>query len=686
MLPLDIWQKNRRLLAIFQVCVMIVPYLRMEAVSGRELFEMQRADMSNDGSSPLSQFGLGANFKAYGFMGVHKTERGGDACTVCRVWAPNAKAVSVVGDFNGWKPGAAPMEKIGGGVWECFLPFLMKQFDPYKFCIEKQRGGRLFKSDPYAFCYDVRGGNESKYCEIAGYPWNDAAWMRRRTAKSRDAQPMNIYEVHPGSWRRAADGSPFSYERLAGELVPYVKDMGYTHVELTPIAEYPYDASCGYQTTGFFAPTSRYGEPRGLMDFVEKCHEAGIGVILDWVPSCFPKDEYGLARFDGTPCYEYADPRKGERKEQGALVFDFGRGEVVSFLISSAVFWLEQYHADGLRVGDAASMLYLDYSRERGEWTPNKNGGNENLEAVAFLQRLNKTVTSLFPGAMMIAEDSSAWPMVSRPSGFGGLGFGYKWNTGWRDDMMHYMSLEPVYRRYNHDNVTFSFFKASSENFILPVSHDVAVRDSLMNRMPGESGQKFAGVRALLCYMTAHPGKKLVFMGTELGQLNAWDCEKELDWPLLDDDRHGKLRDFFKDLNRFYLDTPPLWEADFSRDGFAWIANDDCPRSVIAFRRIGKTGKEVIAVCNFLPELRENYRIGIPYKGVYSEFFSSDRAEYGGSGITNGDDIAASDIAMHGFGQSVGLTLPPLSVLFLKCRRRRARKASGEGAPLPGAR
>ena len=630
---------------------------------------MQNADMSNDGNSALTRFFTGINFRAYAFLGVHETERKNVPCTICRVWAPNAKTVSVAGDFNGWKPGENPMAPIGGGVWECFLPRLLKPLESYKFCVEKRSGGRLFKSDPYAFYYDGENGGKSKYYKI-GYRWNDAPWMRRRAVKRRKEQPFNIYKVHPGFLRRDSDGNAFSYEKFAEELVPYVKDMGYTHVELTPIMEYPYDASCGFGTTGYFAPTSRYGEPLEFMNFIEKCHEANVGVILDWMPGCFPNDEYGLARFDGTPCYEYANPMRGAREEQGALVFDYGKSEVVSFLISSAVFWLEQYHADGLRLGDIASMLYP--GRDKEDCPPDRNDGNANLEAVAFLQKLNETVSRMFPSALMIAEESSSWPMVSRPVCFGGLGFDYKMDMDWMHGAARYMTLEPVYRKYNHDSITFSFFNNFAENPVLPFPHGLDAREevSLTGRMPGDDGQKLAGARALMCYMVAHPGKKLVFMGTELGLCGAWNWEKELGWSFLKEERCRKQRLFFKDLNHFYLNTPALWELDFSRDGFQWISNEDCTRSVIAFRRIGKNGREIIAVCNFLPEIRKDYRIGVPFSGVYAEIFSSDRIEYGGSGITNGSGIVSDHAEADGFEQSVGLTLPPLSVVFLRCRRR----------------
>ncbi len=606
-------------------------------------------------------------FRAYDVLGCHPCEDG----YVFRVWAPHAHSVSLVGDFNEWDPAAQPLARVAdNGVWECRTA-AVREYDLYKYYIVGSSGVGVMKSDPYAYHYETRPGNASRVYALPDYVWQDAAWQKDKAKRSVYNVPINVYEVHVGSWRRYADGNVFSYTKLADELIPYVCDMGYTHIELMPLMEHPYDGSWGYQITGYYAPTSRYGTPSELMEFVDRCHQNGIGVIMDWVPGHFPKDECGLYRFDGEACYEYADPRKGEHKEWGTCVFDYGRPEVCSFLISNVLFWLEKYHIDGIRVDAVAAMLYLDYNRQAGEWIPNRHGGHENLEAVAFLQRLNEAVFAAFPHTMMIAEESTAWPLVSRPTDVGGLGFNYKWNMGWMNDMLRYISLDPLFRSGNHNALTFSFFYAFSENFVLPISHDEVVygKGSLMNKMPGSYEEKFAGVRLFMAYMMAHPGKKLVFMGTEFGQFSEWNYAAELDWLLLAYPSHCALQHYTRSLNRFYREQAPLWQNDFSWEGFSWIANDDAWNSVIAFRRIDRRGGELIAVCNFTPVERSGYRIGVPVYGIYEEVFTTDDATFGGGGVHNGT-VRAQRVPMQGLEQSVELTLPPLSVQFFKLKRR----------------
>ncbi len=612
---------------------------------------------------PLYLFHQGTNAKAYEFLGAHESENG-----VCfRVWAPNARWVGVAGDFNGWQAECAPMEKISGGVWECTAENV-KKFDAYKFVIVTPDGRRIYKSDPYAFHAQTRPETASKYYGELDFEWTDKAWLVKRKNTDIQSSPVNIYEVHAGSWQTRDGGNPLSYRELADRLVPYVKEMGYTHIELLPVTEHPYDGSWGYQVTGYFAPTSRFGTPDDFAYFVDKAHSEEIGIILDWVPAHFPKDEFGLYEFDGTFCYEYSDSRKGEHYEWGTRVFDYGKTEVQSFLVSSAMFWIEKYHIDGLRVDAVASMLYLDYCRPDGSWMPNIEGGKENLEAVAFLKKLNEAVFREHGDVMMIAEESTAWPMVSKPTYMGGLGFGFKWNMGWMNDCLSYFSLDGIYRKYHHDRLTFSFFYAFSENFVLPVSHDEVVHGkcSLINKMPGAYEEKFAGVRAFLGYMMSHPGKKLLFMGSEFGQFDEWNHSRSLDWMLLDFDAHRQLRNYVSALNKFYAKNAPLWEIDYSWDGFGWIVSDDKDNSVVAYIRRDRESNEIVSVCNFTTVRREKYRIGVPGAGTYRVVFSSSLPEYGGRGESTVGSAEAEKISMHGYDYSIELDIEGLSCMYIK--------------------
>ena len=619
---------------------------------------------------PLYLFHEGSNSNAYEYFGSHRKNKN---TVVFRVWAPDAKNVSVTGDFNDWSETENPMKplKNSGGVWEAEIKNI-KPYDMYKYCITAADGRTLMKCDPYGFHMETRPGTATKYYEIDDcYGWHDEKWVEGRNGKNIYESPVNIYEIHAGSWKQYDDGNFYSYRALADALVPYVKKMGYTHIEFMPLTEYPFDGSWGYQVTGYFAATSRYGEPKDLMYLIDKCHGNGIGVILDWVPAHFPKDANGLYEFDGGPLYEYSDPRKGEHYGWGTRVFDFGKNEVRSFLMSSASFWLKKYHLDGIRIDAVASMLYLDYDRKDGEWVPNKNGGNENLEAVEFLQKLNENIFRDFPYAMMIAEESTSWPMVTKPVFSGGLGFNFKWNMGWMNDILRYFSLDGFFRKYNHDCITFSMFYAFSENFVLPISHDEVVhgKKSLIDKMPGSYDEKFAGVRAFLGYMMAHPGKKLMFMGQEFGQFIEWNYEKGLDWLLLDYPKHRALQNYFKKINEFYKANPAFWQIDYSWEGFSWISSDDKDNSVIAFRRIDEKGKEIIVVCNFTNVERCDYRIGIPKKGAYKIVFNSDDVDFGGEGKGNKGKLKTESINMHGFEQSISLDLPPMSAIYIKKTR-----------------
>ena len=624
----------------------------------------------NEARPALEVFHTGDSVRAYDFLGAHLVNRNDKNGVVFRVWAPTARSVSVAGDFNNWNNEANYMYNIGYGVWEVFVEGV-KEFCTYKYCIESEYGDRLMKADPYAFHAQTRPGQASVVYDIESYSWNDSEWFNKRKENNISSSPMNIYEIHAGSWRKYPDGNFFNYQKLADELIPYLKEMHYTHVQLMPIMEYPYDGSWGFQTTGYYAPTSRYGTPSDFMAFVDKLHGEGIGVILDWVPSNFPTDDFGLARFDGSPLYESNDPKTSKRDSWGTCLFNYARFEVTSFLVSCAMFWLDKYHIDGLRIGALSSMLYLDYGKTEGEWKPNKFGGKENLDAVDFVKRLNTAVHMYHPDVMMFAEENTSWPKLTHKIEDGGLGFDFKWNMGWMNDMLHYMSLNSMWRPFNHDSLTFSFYYAFSEKFLLPISHDEVShgKGSLIKQMPGKYDEQFAGVRAFITYMYAHPGKKLVFMGTEIGQFDEWNHEEAIQWDLLEFEKHKKLRTFFKELNKFYLDCKPLYELDTVWKGFDWIHHDDYTNSVIAFKRTDKNGDEIVSVCNFQPIRRDEYCIGVPKYGLYDEVFNSDEERFGGSGVVNGNNIKTEVMKIHGFDQGLSLTLPPLSVIYLRCTK-----------------
>ena len=611
----------------------------------------------------LEQFHTTGCADAFRYMGCHFADGG----AVFRVWAPKAESVSVVGDFNFWNEQDLPMQKISDGVWEAFSVYAQPG-GAYKYCVTGQNGRKVYKTDPYGTRCKALPDTSSVLEPPDSFVWHDGAYRARRKKQNALNRPLNIYEVHAGSWKRHADGSAYSWDDLTAELIPYVKDMGYTHIELLPIMEYPYDPSWGYQVTCYYAPTHRYGTPEQLMRFVDECHRQSLGVILDWVPAHFPKDENGLYEFDGACCYELSDPMMNEHPDWTTRIFDYGKPEVRSFLVSNACYWLERFHVDGIRVDAVASMLYLDYNRQ--VYKPNRFGGKENLEAIEFLRELNNAAFRVNPAVMMIAEESTAFPLVTKPDYVGGLGFLFKWNMGWMNDMLRYMSLDPLYRKGDHNALTISMTYAFSENFVLPLSHDEVVHGkcSLIGKMPGNYDDKFANLRVFYAYQMAHPGKKLNFMGNELAQFIEWNYTQGLDWVLLDYDRHRQMQAFVRELNHFYLEHPQLWENDSDWDGFQWIDCDDRDRSIVTFRRISRSGKELVVICNFCPVVRERYRVGLPKAGWYVPVLNTDEARFGGYGFMARPQKAEKE-PYQKLPYSAEFYLPPMSVTYYRFQR-----------------
>jgi 1,4-alpha-glucan branching enzyme len=619
---------------------------------------------STFGAMDLHLAGEGRHERLYEKLGAHVR---GDGVSFA-VWAPNARSVGVAGDFNAWEP--APLTSLGdSGIWEAIVSEASPG-DRYKFAVEARDGSVSLRADPFAFATEVPPATASVVFR-SEHRWTDDEWLERRRSAAALREPMSVYEVHPGSWRlNPLEGNrPLTYLELADELADHVLDLGFTHVELLPVMEHPFAGSWGYQVTGFFAPTSRFGTPDDLRAFVDRLHGRGVGVILDWVPAHFPRDDWALARFDGTALYEHEDPRRGEHPDWGTLVFNYARNEVRNFLLSSALFWLKELHVDGLRVDAVASMLYLDYSRREGEWVPNAFGGNEDLDAVAFVKELNEVVYGREPGVVSIAEESTAWPAVSRPTYLGGLGFGFKWNMGWMHDTLDYFQREPVYRRFHHHQLTFSLMYAFSENFVLPLSHDEVVhgKGSLLRKMPGDRWQQFANLRALYAYMWAHPGKKLLFMGGELAQEQEWSHDRSLDWHLLERPEHAGVRALVRELNRVYREQPALWELDHDPSGFRWLEANDADRNVLVFARYPgrKDARPLVCVCNLSPEVRGDYRVGMPEAGAWREVLNTDSTHYGGSDVGNLGSVEAEEVPWHDQPYSSELTLPPLAVLWL---------------------
>lgn len=616
-------------------------------------------------------FKEGTNYKIYEKLGANTITVDGIEGVLFGVWAPNAKRVSVIGSFNNWDGRTYPLRNLDfSGVWEIFIPGLQK-YDMYKFEIKTQEGYLLQKSDPYANFSELRPGKASMVYNINQYKWNDQEFISLRERTSIANSPLNIYEVHLGSWKRVPEENNrfLSYIELAHDLVPYVLDMGYTHIEIMPIQEHPLDASWGYQVTGYYSPTSRYGNPDEFKYFIDYCHQNGIGVILDWVPAHFPKDDNGLANFDGTALYEHADTRKGEHLEWGTKVFNYGRNEVKNFLIANAIFWIEKYHLDGLRVDAVASMLYLDYGREEGNWIPNKYGGRENEEAIEFMKHMNSIISNRYPNVMLIAEESTSWAGVSKPAEENGLGFNLKWNMGWMNDFLSYVTKDPIHRSYHHGDLTFGMVYAYTENFVLVLSHDEVVhgKKSLVDKMPGDLWQKFANLRVAFGFMYGHPGKKLTFMGGEFGQFSEWSEAKSLDWDLLQYEHHAQMKNYMKDLNFLYKENKALWFNDFNNGGFQWISCNDYQRSIVSFVRTGEFAKDIIVfVCNFTPTVIEDFRLGVPFKGNYKEIFNSDNVKYGGSGVVNINEINSESILWDNFDNSIALRVPPLAVAMFR--------------------
>ncbi len=647
-----------------------VPYrLRITKLDGSE--ELMRDPYQYGpimGDIDLHLFAEGQHWKIYEKFGAHLRTIGDATGVYFAVWAPNAQRVSVVGDFNDWDGRVNPMRKLlSAGVWELFLPGI-KQGAHYKFEIRTQAGAVLLKSDPFAFFNQHGKSTASLVYDLERYTWSDAEWMEARQKKNWPQSPISIYEVHLGSWRRREGNRQLTYLELADTLLPYVLEMGYTHIELLPVAEHPFEGSWGYQVTNYYAPTSRFGPPDDFRHFIDKCHQAGVGVIMDWVPAHFPKDAHALAEFDGTDLYEHMDPRQGEQQDWGTLIFNYGRNEVRNFLIGNALFWLDKYHIDGLRVDAVASMLYLDYSRQPGQWIPNVYGGRENLDAIHFLKRFNEVCYERFPGIITIAEESTDWPGVTRPTYLGGLGFGFKWNMGWMHDFLHYMSIDPIYRRYHHGNITFSLLYAFQENFILVLSHDEVVygKRSLLSKMPGDDWQKFANLRMFLAWMYGQPGKKLLFMGGEFGPRNEWNHDTQLDWQLLELPRHDGLRRLVQHLNYIYKNEPALWQLDDTYDGFDWIDFHDADNSVVSFLRKSRDGDIVAFVVNATPVVRYNYRLGVPEDGFYREIINTDGETYGGSNVGNLGGVQSEAREWMGRENSIVIHLPPLATVAFK--------------------